>query len=296
MHLSKKEKLLFLGFGTGLCMIAGPLQGVYGSVTEQTAVTTARVQSEEFRTQQSLHWRIGDTVVRNIDGKAYRFRCIDQNYYDAMDDHKNGALFLCDSVIPANTGSEYRFETPEHEKHDYVFYPGPIVQFGETADYKYSAVRKWLKQAEDALQDARIINTGVDYSYLGATKEETWEQFPGNELTRQYLGNQKMTDRLFILSVDEAYRYRTWLWRFDGSEKRNPEEQMSEFCKGYWLRTPCGQAKGNQVYIVDLVRGNIRPEMVRINEGKRVRKHAGQEEIDVTGTTGVRPAFVLPQR
>lgn len=91
-------------------LTAGPTLDVYGAQDRN------RVWYEgawpERRTQQLRHWNIGDTVTRNIGGKSYRFRCIDQNYADHMDHHKSGALFLCDEVIPANIGSRYEFETP----------------------------------------------------------------------------------------------------------------------------------------------------------------------------------------
>lgn len=325
MHLKKQGKCLFLALGFGISLSisnpSGPARNVYGA--------TLDTQNEAVR-----YWRIGDTVVRNIDGKPYRFRCIDQNYADHMDDHSGGALFLCDTVIPADTGSEYRFETPDDAAHDYVFYPGPITRFGMSADYKYSAVRRWLRQSEAEFSDVKVVNTGVGRAYRGSTQEGMWEQFPGDELTGSDIGSQKMTDRLFILSVDEAYRYRKWLWRFDGAAARNPESQISEFCKGYWLRTPCGNADGKQVYIVDLVNGNIRPEAVQVERNKagekekgsgmervgkaeggsagktaekelgyakktekhEMRKTMGEEELEVTGTTGVRPVFVLQQK
>lgn len=325
MHQKKWRTGLLLALGFGICLSisnpGGPARSVYGAAPD--------TRSEAVR-----YWRIGDTVVRNIDGKPYRFRCIDQNYADHMDDHSGGALFLCDTVIPADTGSEYRFETPDDAAHDYVFYPGPITRFGMSADYKYSAVRRWLRQSEAEFSDAKAVNTGVGRTYRGSTQEGMWEQFPGDELTPQYPGSQKMTDRLFILSVDEAYRYRKWLWCFDGAAERNPESQISEFCKGYWLRTPCGNADGKQVYIVDLVNGAIRPEAVQVERNKagekekesgmgdtgkaeqggagrtaepetgyaektekrEMRKTTGEEELEVTGTTGVRPVFVLPQK
>ncbi len=291
MHLKKQGKCLFLALGFGISLSVsnpgGPARSVYGA--------TLDTQSEAAR-----YWRIGDTVVRNIDGKPYRFRCIDQNYADHMDYHSGGALFLCDTVIPADTGSEYRFETPDDAGHDYVFYPGPITKFGTSADYKYSAVRRWLGESEAEFLDAKAVNIGVGRTYRGSTQEGMWEQFQAGELTPQHPGSQKMADRLFILSVDEAYRYREWLWRFDGAAERNPESQVSEFCKGYWLRTPCGNADGKQVYIVDLVNGNIRPEAVQVERNKtekrEMRKTTGEEELEVTGTTGMRPAFVLPQK
>lgn len=270
-------------------LTAGPTLDVYGAQDRN------RVWYEgawpERRTQQLRHWNIGDTVTRNIGGKSYRFRCIDQNYADHMDHHKSGALFLCDEVIPANIGSRYEFETPGDRNHGYVYKPGPIVHFGNSADYKYSAVRGWLSGFAEEFADAEMVNTGVEWGYLGKTKEECWEQFPEGDLAAQYLGSQKMEDRLFILSVDEAYRYRSWLWKFGPVKKRNPETQISEFCKGYWLRTPCGAAEGSQIYIVDLVQGNIRPEAVQTAEMEKQ-----DDEMKVTGTTGVRPAFVLPQK
>lgn len=278
MSMFKKRKAWQLVLLVWLCLFLIPAVRAFG------AGTAAR------------HWNIGDTVIRRIDGKDYRFRCIDQNYADHMDVHRNGALFLCDEVIPANTGSRYEFETPEDGPHDYVYIPGPIVRFGSSADYKYSSVRGWLSRSESGFADAIMVNTGVERAYQGSTKAEYWEQLLQDDLAPLYLGSQKMEDRLFILSVDEAYRYRNWLWKFHGAKKRNPETQIGEFCKGYWLRTPCGKAEGTEIYIVDLVNGNIRPEKVSVREQKSGKGMEQDEEIKVTGTTGVRPAFVLPQR
>lgn len=299
MQSERGSKCLLLILCAWTILAAGPALTVYGA--------------------GNRHWNIGDTVTREIGGISYRFRCIDQNYADHMDYHRKGALFLCDEVIPANTGSHYEFETPEDASHGYVYNPGPIVRFGDTADYKYSAVRAWLSDSAKNFADAEVVNTGVERAYQGKTQEALWERFAGDELTAQYLGSQKMEDQLFILSVDEAYRYRNWLWRFGPVRKRNPETQISEFCKGYWLRTPCGRAEGGQIYIVDLVQGNIRPESVRTDAevpdgvsgreqktrsetagSRKLPKTADQKpqtdaELRVTGTTGVRPAFVLPQ-
>ena len=116
-----------------------------------------------------------------------------------------------------------------------------------------------------------------------------------------------MTDQLFILSVDEAFKYREWLWRFDGAKEENPESQYGPFSKGYWLRSPagdCGNLDTGLVYIVDLVNGNIHPAPVvpakqstkNIINLSGDRKDAEDLEVQLTGTTGVRPAFVLPQR
>lgn len=375
MQAETREKCLLFLLCAWTFLAAGPAVMVYGgehaglrenlqasseknlqvSLQKNLPVSLQRNPQENQHVTQLRHWNIGDTVTRNIGGKSYRFRCIDQNYADHMDDHRQGALFLCDEVIPANTGSRYEFETPGDGSHGYVYYPGPIVRFGNSAEYKYSSVRAWLSRSAGNFADAVWINTGVERGYEGQTPAGFWEHFPEEGLRAHYLGSQKLEDKLFLLSVDEAYRYRDWLWKFGPVTKRNPETQISEFCKGYWLRTPCKAASGTQVYIVDLVQGNIRPEAVRsdlrsagrrgdtatntgthgnaatntgthgntaVNTGahgnaaanigmhgslvqretgmtagtKRTGAEMEDEEVKVTGTTGVRPAFVLPQR
>lgn len=254
---------------------------------------------------ERLRWSIGDTVTREIGGESWQFRCIDEDYSDEMEYHRQGALFLCDQVIPANFGSRYEFETPGDREHDYEYVPGPIVNFGRTSDYKYSAVRSWLKAAESAAEDAEPVNIGVFRAYTGSTAEGVYGGFDGG-LTGSYIGSQKMADRLFILSVDEAFRYREWLWRFEGADEDNPESQLGPFCKGYWLRSPVGTGENHDtglVYAVDLVRGNIHPmPAVPVKQGDteaadpaEYKKDAEDVEVQVTGTTGVRPAFVLPQ-
>jgi hypothetical protein len=251
------------------------------------------------------HWNIGDTVLREIDGQEYRFRCIDQNYWDQEENHRQCALFLCDSVIPADFGSKYAWEVLEDGSHGYVFHAGPVTFFGESNEYKYSYVRDWLSQAaETEFSMAEPVQTGVTQAYTGSTGTGLYEQLQASDLKAAEIGSQKMNDRLFILSVDEALRYRNWLWRFEGAEEKNPWTQINEYCKGYWLRNPAG-VSGNydtdRVYVVDLVQGNIRPELVHAaedeNDGSEGRAGTAQEdeELKNTGTIGVRPVFALAQ-
>ncbi len=249
--------------------------------------------------ESGQHWSLGDVIIREIHGKAYKFRCIDSNYTDRSGYRRPGALFLCDSVISADFGSRYELDTGQIP-HDYVFYPGPVVNFGETGEYKTSRIRAWLQTAESVdFADAEPVSIGVDRFCTGGTEIGAYERLLPESISASYVGSQKMTDRLFILSVDEALRYRDWLWRFHGSGKRNPETQINSFCKGYWLRTALGngpkkrgEPEPEYVYIVDLEGGNIRPE--------RVKPEAAPDETDqellITGTTGIRPVFVLPQR
>lgn len=242
---------------------------------------------------EKRHWNLGDVVERELDGKVYRFQCIDQNYSDRMEYHKPAALFLCTTVIPADAGSEYRYEELADGRFDYVFYPGPVVNFGEGNDYKYSAVRRWLEKCESGVPGAVDINTGVDLAYEGRTEEGLYGQLNAEGVRGSYIGSQKLTERLFCLSVDEAIKYREYLWRFEEGREENPESQYGPYSKGYWLRNPVGDGTHYEdtgmVYIVDLVNGNIRPQAVK-PEGK-----SGTGELDVTGTTGLRPAFAMPQ-
>ena len=104
---------------------------------------------EDLQISRRLHWNLGDVLMGELDGESFFFRCIDQNYSDEEGNHRQGALFLCDTVIPADFGSSYTYEALEDGSFGYVFEPGPIVNFGKTNDYKYSRIRDWLKQSED---------------------------------------------------------------------------------------------------------------------------------------------------
>lgn len=250
------------------------------------------LKGKELR-REKRHWNLGDVVERELDGNVYQFRCIDQNYSDRMENHGPAALFLCASVIPADIGSGYRYEELADGRFDYVFYPGPIVNFGDGNDYKYSAVRRWLENCERSVPEACHIYTGVDLAYEGRTGNGSYGQLDTGALRGSYIGSQKLTERLFCLSVDEALKYREELWKFEGSRVENPESQYGPYSKGYWLRNPVGDKDGYEdsgmVYIVDLINGNIRPQAVKPGGNN------GGGELDVTGTTGVRPAFAMPQ-
>lgn len=241
----------------------------------------------------SVHWNLGDIVAREIDGNTYMFQCIDQNYSDRTENHKQAALFLCTSVIAADTGSEYVYEEQLDGTMGYVFYPGPIVNFGNSNDYKYSKIQKWLNNSSDDFYNCETINIGVDYAYMGATNEFRYSELDEDQLKPYYIGNQKLTGKLFSLSVDEAIKYKDYLWKFNGSDTENPESQYGSFSKAYWLRNPMGMTseynETKQVYVVDLVNGNIHPNSIKPEIDTE------DEELKVTSTVGVRPAFVMPQ-
>lgn len=188
---------------------------------------------------EAVHYRIGDLQIRTIGDKVYLFRCIDDDFEDAMENSQKLALFLCDSIIRSdiNGGSKK-------------------LQFGDSNNYKYSQIREWLlANANDDFVHETYI--GITKSYLGATTIGAYDQFSESHLVGESSGFQQLQDRVFILSVDEAIKYRDYLWKFHGSEENNPESQISAYSKGYYLRTP--QTNGKGIYVVSLVDGNIRP-------------------------------------
>ncbi len=242
------------------------------------------------------YWNPGDVVTRKLGGKTYRFCCVDQNYREESTSGQSLALFLCESVIPADTGSRYIYEQKEDGRYDYVFYPGPLTEFGESSEYKDSAVRKWLKQQEEKAEGIPAVNTGVDRGCRGQTAVGAYSRLDPADLRFYDMGKQILTDRYFILSVEEALHYRDFLWRIDGCDEEESGRRAEPCAKGYWLRTPAGNRFGGDtdcVYVVDLIDGNLHPQPVRASGWDGAEKTGG--ETDMTCPAGVRPAFVLPQ-
>ena len=241
---------------------------------------------------ERIHWELGDLQQAEIDGQNMLFRCIDQNYSDHMENHGQTALFLCETVIPADYGSRYELREQEDGSHEYEFCPGPLVNFGQSSDYKHSNIQTWLEQAGDKIYLAKQVQIGTDMAFTGETPKGEYSSFDAVNLSSHPIGAQSLYGKLFLLSVEEAVKYKEFLWTFEGAQEENPETQLSSFSKGYWLRTPMGTGDGadmGYVYGVDLEQGQIRPERIRPTEG------TGDAELDATSPFGVRPAFVMPQ-
>lgn len=209
---------------------------------------------------EAAYYNIGDVQARNIGGKLYLFRCIDDDYEDAMNNSQKSALFLCDSVIRSDVDSTSTAFTK--------------LSFGEDNNYKYSDIRKWLQNHAADKEFIHNSYIGITQSYTGSTGKGTYEQFDESSLTGYDRQFQLMEDKIFCLSVEEAVKYRDYLWRFHGSDANNPESQLSAYSKGYYLRSP---QKGSGIYVVDLADGFIHP-------------------VEVTSTEiGIRPAMTIPQ-
>lgn len=208
------------------------------------------------------HWSVDDLRSFKLGNEMYIFRCIDEDYkYNS--EYQTCALFLCETVIRSDVDST-------ESKRE-------ILTFGGTSNYKTSDIREWLKNnIEDPGGYLLSVDTGVNSAFLGATVPGTFEEFSVSGLLKQELEGQVLKDNIFVLSLEEAIRYREDLWDVSGGG--------TSYSRGYWLRTPAytvGEdgtfCYGNGVYVVDLEKGCLRPA-----------------EVD-DGNIGIRPALCLPQ-
>ena len=224
-------------------------------------------------TGEVIRWKEGEAQLRTLGNTVYRFVCVDEDYSDGQELHRTAALFLCDSVIRSDADSD----STVHQ----------TFSFGENNNYKTSFARNWLKeQSAGAEFQMEPVSVGVCSAYTGSTETKSYEQLEESALKRHEIPYQWMTDRVFLLSLEEALRYREVLWSFGTGMKEGagPESQISAYSQGYYLRTPYfteaedgSYTDGSRIYGVDLVNGNIHPV------------EAGNE------TYGLRPAFALPQ-
>lgn len=238
-----------------------------------------------------IHWQEGDLLELEFPEGPWRFRCIDENYGDEKQNHRRGALFLCDSIIPSDLGARWELFKTETGAHEARYVPGPLAVFGETEEYRYSGLRNWLKEREEPFFYMEPIQIGTAYAYRGSMPQGSYGGSYGDTLEALHIGDQKLLGKLFLFSVDEALRYREVLWRFEGSDRDNPETQASAFSRGYWLRSPLWAPEGDSsgcAYVVELS-GGIRPASVKPPGG------TGDALSDQTVSYGIRPAFVMPQ-
>lgn len=214
---------------------------------------------------EAVHYSIGDIQTRIIGKRNYLFRCIDEDYEDAIGNRQKTALFLCDSVIRSD-----------------IIGASKKLNFGDNNNYKYSKVREWLQN--NAVDSMFLSDTyvGITKAFLGSTRKGTYDQLNESGLMGYDRLYQSMNDKVLILSVEESLKYRDYLWKFNGSDINNPESQISAYSKGYYLRTPQDGGRdefgfGEGIYTVSLTDGNIQP--VNVSE---------------TGI-GIRPAIAIPQ-
>ena len=213
--------------------------------------------------EDRVQWRTGDVVLRNLAGKVCRFRCIDNDYQDGSGNYGKRALFLAECVIRSDVDSTYEERI--------------LIPFGENNNYKSSRVREWLREQEEtATSDSVFVSTGAAAAFTGKTGDGDFAQTRLDGIEKHLLPYQDCRDRLFLLSLEEAYRYREEIWDLDG--------MGSSYSRGFWLRTPAYEVDGNgnfvygnREYVVDLENGCFR-----------------QAEVSDT-EIGICPAFCLSQ-
>ena len=240
------------------------------------------VEDNEY---EKTSWKVGDLQIRKIAGKNILFKCIDESYKDKTGNSKKQALFLAQSVLPANIVDDDNTEYPE------------TMFYGENNNYKTSTIRKWLNEnTEDGRFSLRDVNVGVDTSFTGKTDEYKYDNFNITDLNKSTFSNtQNIQDKMFILSVEEAYKYRKELWKFNNSEKQNPNTQIKQYLKGYWLRTGVTDSE-DDIYYVDLEKGNLnyRKSHPTENDELTMWDNENNREFKLNiSDVGVRIAFVL---
>lgn len=203
------------------------------SLTEAGVRPAFVVRKEEPDYTQGRIWYTGDTMERAIAGKSYTFRCVDPDYCDAGS-NRNGALFLCDSIIG---GNESLFDEKVNA-------------------WEASALRLWLNQELENQDDLADTVTTCPFTYAGKSGNY---QILTRSFTKRSRPGTKVTDRIFCLSLEEALRYPDILWKLDGAEEDN-FVNAGTCTAGYWLRTPAA-GNGTKSYAVTYD-GRVAPEEV----------------------------------
>lgn len=230
-------------------------------------------RSEEEEGTRTGIWKVGDMQARELDGKLYLFRCVDANYTDKSNTDKSLALFLCDTVIPANAGLGFS-EADGTQSTRF---------FGDTNNYKYSTINDWLTSGKTKTGNLIMTNIGILNEYAGATEKGKFQSLDARSLTRFTRDKaQVMYSNLFIPSVEEAIAMKDYLWKFNGSDKNNAADIINNYCESYWLRTP-QYGTEDMIYTVNLKTGVIEPKSVKATDGNAV------------SNTGIRPMYIVEQ-
>ena len=222
---------------------------------------------------RSGHWKVGDLQSREINGKTYLFRCVNANYKDKTNTDKSVALFLCESVIPADEGMDY-------EEND-----GPKLTrfFGENNNYRYSDVNAYL--TDHIGDDGNLLSTniGIAAEYTGSTRTNAYQSLDISDLTRYTRSNpQVMYSKLFVPSVEEAVAMKDYLWKLNGASSNNADDYVTPRCDSYWLRTPV-HGTDDMIYTVNMMTGAIEPKLVK------------QADENNYSSTGIRPMYIVEQ-
>lgn len=206
----------------------------------------------------SGRWKVGDYQSRHIGDKSYLFRCVNDNYKDNSNLDKAMALFLCDTVIPSCEGLGFNEDNTKRDTRS----------FGGNNNYRYSAIRQFLRENQRETGSLVTMDAGVKNEYEGSTAPGSFEALDDKRLTRHKRNvSQYLEEKLFIPSVEEALDMRDYLWKFDRSERDNIDAVYDgQYLTSYWLRTPV-YGTDDLVYTVNLKDGTIEPHPVKEEYG-----------------------------
>ena len=73
----------------------------------------------------------------------------------------------------------------------------------------------------------------MDSAFTGSTGKGRFSELSDQDLTVHSIGYQRLTARLFSLSVEEALKYKDYLWKLGDTDSDNPEAVTDNFCK--WI-------------------------------------------------------------
>lgn len=167
--------------------------------------------------------KVGDTETRVIAGQTLEFICIDDAYVDATG-APVGALFIAKDYFPTNVLTLTKYE-PE---------------------WALTNARGVLNGEKSDLTDLITVNTTVSKRY---TKQNTAAKYDMGTIDKYgdpvEAGHTETTDKVFILSLEEAVRYNKvmindreisvmWDLNCDGTVELNKFEKNRG---GYYLRT-----------------------------------------------------------
>lgn len=222
---------------------------------------------------ENTTWHVGDLQAREINGKLYLFRCVDENYMDKTSTDKSMALFLCDTVIPSSEGLGFDEDDGTQSTRF----------FGDTNNYKYSVINQWLNDNNPDTDNLVRMNIGIKNEYTGSSAKGLFSSVTEKSFSRFTRSNpQVLYSGFFIPSLEEAISMKDYLWKVDHSDTDNADTIITKYCGAYWLRTP-EYGTTDMIYTVNLKTGVIEPRSVKATENNDL--------CDI----GIRPMYAMYQ-
>lgn len=230
----------------------------------------------------SKHY-VGQTETRKVANVTSKFVCIDTAYVDSS--NKVGALFLSTSILSGAISDNLQFSSDATK----------------TATWADSLIREKLNNTSYTNTSGMMnVDTSIKGAYSGSTSDKSFKNLTTLNSSYQVapsllnLSNvinyaKKSEDYVFCLSLEEALKYKEYLWDidingvddYDSSYTRGNDTKYS----GYWLRTPVWKSNGTD-------------KQDDSNYGYKMYGVYCAGSVSplwqTAGNIGTRPAYVLP--